>query len=214
MALAFGVLVLVALGIWAAYTYFYEGNLDQPEYALVSETDGVEFRQYKPFIIATTHASEAGESGLRSGFRVLAKFIFGGNQQNESMAMTAPVMQQRDLGESLPMANSTGASPGGPGGSAMTVAFVMPPDRGLGDLPAPNSDDVTLAEVTWGEVAAKRFSGSGSQERFRDVEAELRQVLKHSGRTPSGPAVYAQYNSPWAFPPLRRNEVLVPLTPQ
>jgi hypothetical protein len=61
---------------------------------------------------------------------------------------------------------------------------------------------------------ALSFYGRGEQQRFHEVERQLREVLKRAGRAPSGPALYAQYNSPGAFPPLRRNEVILPLEPR
>ena len=49
------------------------------------------------------------------------------------------------------------------------------------------------------------------QEKFEKAEAYLRAALIKAGKVAAGPALYAQYNSPSAFPPLRRNEVLIPL---
>ena len=192
--------------IWAAYTHFYEGNLGQPSYTVLAEEGPVEYRRYAPFIIASTQMEQQGRSGLNNGFRILAGYIFGGNAPGESLAMTAPVLQQNDQGESLPMTAPVLASPEG-----MRMAFVMPEDRTLGNLPAPLNKNVSLTEVNWGEIAALRFSGAGKQAKFQDAEKQLREALAKAGRAASGPALYAQYNSPSAFPPLRRNEVLIPL---
>ena len=194
------------VGAWAGYTHFYEGGLGQPEYTVVDTYDGVEFRQYEPFVIASVLPDQTGESGLSNGFRQLAGYIFGGNHQDESLAMTAPVLQQDAPGESLPM-----TAPVLQSGDSMRMAFVMPAERTIDDLPIPNNADVTLSDVDWGEAAAIRFAGRGKQAKFQEAEAELRAVLEAQQRTPAGPALYAQYNSPSAFPPLRRNEVIIPL---
>jgi len=197
------------LGLWAGYTQLYEGGLGQPDYTVLSESDGIEIRQYQPFIIASTSPNQDGDPGLRTGFRVLAGYIFGGNQPGESLAMTAPVLQQNEPGESLPM-----TAPVLQNTESMRMAFVMPANRSVSDLPKPNSDAVSLSTVDWGEVAAIRFAGRGKQARFKEAEATLRQVLNDKGRTARSAALYAQYNSPTAFPPMRRNEVLIPLAPQ
>ena len=197
------------VGIWAGYTKIYEGGLGQPEYTVLSQQDGVEFRRYAPFVIASTPLVAEGDNGLRSGFRVLAGYIFGDNQQDTSLAMTAPVLQQAAPGESLPMTAPVLQSPEG-----MNMAFVMPADQTVESLPIPNSSEVHLSTVEWGEVAAIRFSGAGKQARFRSAEATLREVLAANQRTARAPALYAQYNSPSAFPPLRRNEVIIQLEPQ
>ena len=199
-------MLVVLLGAWIAYTVLYEGGLGQPDYAVLEERESVEFRRYEPFLIASTSMVGEGDTGLRGAFPVLAGYIFGGNSPGEDLAMTVPVLQQRDSGESLPMTAPVIQSPEG-----QRMAFVMPADRTLGDLPVPNSAAVSLSEVDWGDAAAITFSGRGRQALFHEAEKELRAVLERAGRTPSGPAVYAQYNSPSAFPPLRRNEVIIPL---
>jgi hypothetical protein len=197
---------VVLLGAWVGYTALYEGSLGQPDYAVVDRVDAVEFRHYEPFIVASTPMRAAGQRGLGNGFRVLAGYIFGGNAPGESIAMTAPVLQQQAAGASLPVASSSGQN-----SQAGRMAFVMPLGRTLSDLPDPDQDDVSLARVDWGDVAAIGFSGAGRQERFEALEVTLRDALLQAGREASGPALYAQYNSPSAFPPLRRNEVLIPL---
>ena len=202
---AIGTLTFLVI-LWAGYTYFYEGGLGQPEYSVLSTGDDIEFRRYEPFIIASTQLSQSGNSGLSSGFRVLAGYIFGGNKPGEKLAMTAPVLQQNEPGESLPMTAPVLQSP-----KDMRMAFVMPAGRSIRDLPIPQNAKVSLTQVDWGEAVAIRFSGRGKQERFKNAEAKLRAALEQSGRVPTGPALYAQYNSPSAFPPMRRNEVIIPI---
>lgn len=194
------------IGIWAGYTQFYEGGLGQPNYKILQHHHGVEFRHYEPFITASTQPNQSGRPGLRTGFRVLANYIFGGNKPGESLAMTAPVLQQDGTDETLSMTTSLLTSNEG-----MTMAFVMPCDKALQDLPTPNNSSIQLTQVDWGDVVAIRFSGHGKQHRFQSKEEELRRILASSQFEPIGPAVYAQYNSPRAFPPLRRNEVLIPI---
>jgi len=198
-----------AIGLWAGYTHFYEGGLGQPEYTVLEAKDGVEYRRYAPFVIASTQTNRDGQRGLSSGFRVLAGYIFGGNQQDESIAMTTPVLQQNAEGESLPM-----TAPVLQSSDEMRMAFVMPAGRTVDDLPLPQSSKVSLNDVDWGEAVAIRFAGRGRQARFKKAEAKLREVLQVDGRTARAPALYAQYNSPSAFPPLRRNEVIIPLEPK
>lgn len=191
-------IVASVIGLWAGYTQLYEGRLGQPEYRVVEREGDIEFREYEPFIIASTEPSASGQNGLNRGFRVLAGYIFGGNEPGEKLAMTAPVLQQ-DAPQSS---------------DGMVMAFVMPAGRTIDNLPLPNDAAVSLATVDWGEVAAVRFSGRGKQNRFQQAESRLMEAIAAAGRVSAGPALYAQYNSPSAFPPLRRNEVLVPLQTQ
>ena len=202
-------IVTTLIGLWAGYTQLYEGGLGQPTYRVLSSQGDMEIRAYEPFVIASTSPRGSGDPGLRNGFRILAGYIFGGNKPGESIAMTAPVLQQNASGESIPMTAPVLQST-----DAMRMAFVMPAGRSVDSLPTPDNDAVKLSDVDWGEVAAIRFSGRGKQERFQKAEAALRAEVTAAGREARGPALYAQYNSPSAFPPLRRNEVLLPLASQ
>jgi hypothetical protein len=209
MLLWFIGIVVSLVVLWAGYTQFYEGALGQPVYSVISTFNDIEIRRYEPFVIASTQLGEPGDSELSSGFRVLAGYIFGGNNPGEKLAMTAPVLQQNSPGESIPMTAPVLRSAEG-----MRMAFVMPAGRNISDLPLPKSAKVSLTNVDWGEAIAIRFSGRGKQNRFERAETKLRAALIKAGRSPAGPALYAQYNSPSAFPPLRRNEVIIPIAPK
>ncbi len=191
------------IGLWATYTVVYEGGLESPDFVLVEKDGDFEVRDYPSFRIAGTSMPEDVDEGR--SFRVLAGYIFGGNKAEESMAMTAPVIQQYGAGEGLP---SAGSDPSG----STRMAFVMPAARSLDELPQPNSGAVELAEVDWGLMAAVRFSGRGRLARFHAAEKRLRAWMSGQGVAARGEVLYAQYNSPSAFPPLRRNEVLIPVT--
>ncbi|MGB1175340.1 MAG: SOUL family heme-binding protein, partial [Luminiphilus sp.] len=65
--------------------------IEEPTYSLVAAWDDpdVEIRDYDPRILATTRMTD----GQNSGFRVLAGYIFGGNEKEQEIAMTAPVQR-------------------------------------------------------------------------------------------------------------------------
>lgn len=194
------------IGVWAAYTRLYEGGLDEPKYRIVDRIMNIEIRRYESFVTASTKPHLAGKNGRSQGFRTLAGYIFGSNQPNEKLGMTAPVLQQKDSGETIPMTAPVVTS-----SQNTTMAFVMPSGRKLDDLPTPLTPDVSLKEVNWGLMAAIRFSGGGKQTEFEAKEKKLLKALNRVGKSVRGPAFYAQYNSPYAFPLLRRNEVIIPI---
>ena len=181
--------VLGITGLWAGYTVVFEGGLETPKHSLVEKHGAIELRDYQPFRVASTALSGQEESAS-TGFRILAGYIFGDNDRSEKMAMTAPVIEA-------------------PEASGMTMSFVMP--TAIPDLPGPNRDAVELTEIDWGRSAVLRFGGSGNWQRFEQHEVELREWCTEQGLTARGDALYAQYNSPSAFPLLRRNEVILPL---
>ena len=66
--------------------------LETPKYEVVSEYDGFEIRHYSEMIIATTSVRSDYKGSTSSGFRRIANYIFGGNDKEMKIAMTAPVI--------------------------------------------------------------------------------------------------------------------------
>ena len=82
------------------YAYLEAEKCERPTYTVVQKlTDGVEIRQYEPYMIAETTADDESSSFEKAGkttFGTLAGYIFGRNKarrggESEKMAMTAPV---------------------------------------------------------------------------------------------------------------------------
>eukprot|EP00588_Corethron_pennatum_P013417 CAMPEP_0194277550 /NCGR_PEP_ID=MMETSP0169-20130528/9860_1 /TAXON_ID=218684 /ORGANISM="Corethron pennatum, Strain L29A3" /LENGTH=298 /DNA_ID=CAMNT_0039021559 /DNA_START=70 /DNA_END=963 /DNA_ORIENTATION=+ len=118
-------------------------GLEAPKYTVVRVLDGavklgvpekIEIRQYEAFTVATT-PSMGG-----AGFTTLASYLFGGNEEEEAMAMTMPVFTsgQTDQGE---------------------MKFVLP--SAVRDAPpTPRSGAaVTLEKIPARLVATKAFPG-------------------------------------------------------
>ena len=177
------------VGLWSGYTVLYEGSLERPKYSVLQKDGSVEIRAYESFRVAQTTRGE-GKEELSQGFRVVARYIFGGNEEQKSMSMTVPVIQENQS-------------------QGMQVAFVMREKEK--DLPAPSSSAVELKTIQWGRVASIHFSGYGTQKKFKKYEQRLRTWLEKNNQSIDGNAIYAQYNSPSAFPLLRKNEVLLRL---
>jgi len=164
------------------------GDIEEPRWELIEELDQVELRLYAPSIQAVT---ELGSSaGTSSGFRVLAGYIFGGNERAQSIAMTAPV--QETLEKTRPV-----------------MAFTLPAEYSMEELPAPNDQRVSLVEVPQRTVASVRFSGWATGGKVARMQRKLLATLEAHGIEPVGTPVLNQYNPPWTAPFLRRNEVSV-----
>ena len=65
--------------------------IEEPVYQVEKawEAEQIEIRAYAPRVMAVTGMDEDTDGG----FRVLAGYIFGGNAEEEKIAMTAPVQQ-------------------------------------------------------------------------------------------------------------------------
>ncbi|WP_434383180.1 SOUL family heme-binding protein [Melittangium boletus] len=208
VAWASGAVVVGALG-WAGWKVFHK-KTGEPRYRVVGEQGGVELRQYGPTLVAVTEVEGAFDKAVNEGFHRLAGYIFGGNQRELSLPMTAPVGLRRaeaaPPGEKLPMTAPVGLQRDG---ARWRMTFVMPEGYTLDTLPEPLDSRVRLEAVPGKRVAAWRFSGGVPESVAKAEETRMLGLLRAQGIRPTGAPVLAQYNSPFVPPFLRRNEILV-----
>lgn len=183
------------------------GAVEEPAWTLVHREGAFEIRDYSPTVIAETEVSGARGAAINAGFRRLARFIFGGNEPNRSIAMTAPVAQRRDgerIAMTAPVAQTRSER-------AWIVTFYMPPGATLEAMPRPLDPSVRLSKAPAQRVAVLRFSGFATQGNLDEHAERLRQRIAERGEQPAGPLTYAFYNPPWTPPWSRRNEVMLEL---
>ena len=204
-----GVVAVVAVAGVGAWVYFVS-NVEQPAYSVVEEDGPFEIRDYPELLVAEVRRSGDRQSAVNSGFRPLADFIFAKDRAGDSIAMTAPVTQER---EEIAMTAPVTQSPAEPGGEGeWTVRFIMPSEYTYESLPKPAGDDVRIETVPAARKAAIRFSGVATDDLLAEKEAELRQWLKAREAEVIGPPTFAYYNDPFTPGFLRRNEVLFDLS--
>lgn len=202
------VVAMLAGAVGVAASLVYQNRVEEPVYRVESTHAGWEIRRYAPTIEARVTVSGAYDTAVRDGFRLLAAYIFGGNAPQTSIAMTAPVSARPAEGERIAMTAPVATTPAGDG--AWVVSFTMPSSWSLDTLPAPSDPRVTLVAVDGARVAVRRFGGWATASRVARERAALSSALVAAGFGEGVPTV-AQYNPPWTPPPLRRNEILVPL---
>ena len=163
--------------------------IEEPAYTVEQawETEQIEIRRYAPRVMAVT--TMQGDED--NGFSVLAGYIFGGNAEEQKIAMTAPVQQSME-GE-------------------REMAFMMPAEYALEDLPKPEDKRVLFREAPAYTAAVIQFSGWASPEKADDNWQQLRQFLIAEGIDITGDPTLNQYNPPWTLPFMRRNEIIVPV---
>ena len=119
-------IIFISIGIFISMAM--SESYKEPSYSLINKKGRIEIRQYDSYIIAKT-STVKGSSRLNNNmFRVLAGYIFGGNSKQESIPMTTPVITKE-----------TSAS--------YDMIFFMLDASKSSDLPAPNSDDISIEEV-------------------------------------------------------------------
>lgn len=182
---------------------------EQPTYTVVERSDGVELRQYSPRLIAETTVRGDAVSARNEGFRVIANYIFGANQGRASIAMTSPVAQAAIRPESIAMTAPVAQSAVKDG--EWRVQFFMPAMYSRETLPKPNSSKVRIAELPAQRFAVLRFSGLAGRASVAARMEELRTKVAARGWTVTGAPVTWFYDPPWTLPPMRRNEVALPI---
>ena len=95
--------------------------IETPKFKVLDKVDNIEIREYNSMVIAVTKVQQPYNSALSEGFRRIANYIFGGNDREMEIAMTAPVIS-RKINEN----------------NSHEVFFIMPSEHNIDNLPKPN----------------------------------------------------------------------------
>lgn len=198
------VLLLIVL-LLARNTY----ALEKPDYDVLLELGKIEYRLYKPYIVAETVVKDPDyESALDAAFERLLAYISGDNLASSKISMTAPVQMARtgvELESTSPISSSQ--TPEG-----IRMAFMLPSEYDLQSAPSPLDDTVVVKELPERVVAAIRFSGRWTERNLTSNEAILLENIKEEKLETVGPSVFAAYHPPFMPPWFRRNEILFEVT--
>jgi hypothetical protein len=172
--------------------------------------NGYEIREYPAHIVAQTTVQGSYGESMSNGFRIVAGYIFGGNTKRESIAMTAPVVAQKEEGsqasERIAMTAPVVATDEG---DSQVISFGMPRSYTLETLPKPNDPRVKIVMIPAKKYAVMRFSWYRSDGRVKSMREKLLSALARDGIVAEGSTAYAGYNAPWTPPWMTRNEVFV-----
>jgi len=184
---------------------------EEPDHSVQRLTRAVEIRQYGARIAAETIVKADEGSARNTGFRRLARYIFGANHAKAKIAMTAPVAQRPSGGEKIAM--TTPVSQEAAGDGEWMIRFFMPANRTLESLPEPDDSEVRLVTVPAETIAVRRFAGSPSRRAVAAQTAKLMDTLRDVGFEATDTPAAWFYDPPWTVPALRRNEIAVPVKP-
>ena len=181
--------------------------IEEPDYRIVRTIGEVEVREYSPYVVAEVEVGGPASAAGSTAFPILAGYIFGKNQGERKMPMTAPVTQAAApvrLEMTAPVTQT--ASAGG-----YVVQFVLPKGVTLDTAPVPLDPRVRVREVAAQRVAVIRYSGTWSQANYDEHLAQLKAVLAGAAVPTSGEPVYSRYDAPFMPWFLRRNEIWLAL---
>lgn len=161
----------------------------EPKYQVLESYGQIELRLYDPFLVAEVECLGTRKEAIKSGFRILANYIFGNNTASIKLPMSIPVTQQQI-------------------DSGWKIRFMLTQTSDLDDLPQPNNPLVKLFFISQKRIAVIRFSGTPEDEKLQRYTIQLQEFAKAHKWTLDDSPILAFYNPPWTLPFLRRNEVL------
>jgi hypothetical protein len=184
------VIILLTILLLQSFIIMSTNKTEEQKYTVIRKFKDFEIRFYPSSTIATINSNAKTYSDLSGpGFRKLAGYIFGGNEANIKISMTAPV--QMDVNDSV-----------------STMSFVMPSQYTKENLPKPNDPDVQIKNTTDEYVAVIRFGGYASDRDLKFNSEKLQNLLKENGITSFGNYRFLGYNPPFQFIG-RRNEIII-----
>ena len=191
----FIVTISIVVGIFLLFQIYLIMSINKTEtqtYKLIRREKNFEIRYYPAATMAMiTSTSKSYRDLGSSGFRKLAKYIFGGNSEKKQIAMTSPV--RMDIGET----NST-------------MAFVLPSIYNQSTIPKPDDSSIDIITSDPEYVAVLQFGGFANNESINEHKTMLENNLNIKGISFYGNFRYLGYNPPYQLFG-RRNEVIVAL---
>jgi hypothetical protein len=184
-------ILIVLFTIMQSFVYFSTASIEKLPYKVIKEYDDFEVRQYETALFSSVVLSDTSyEESSSKGFRVLAGYIFGGNNTGEKIAMTSPVAME--IGDSTKM------------------SFMVPSGYTEETLPKPNNDKIFFEKKEGAVMAAIRFGGWANDERIEEYKQKLIALLQKEGIAYGETFMYLGYDPPYSLIN-RRNEVVVEL---
>lgn len=183
-------IVSVFLGVLSFPAY---SDIEIPTYTVIEKQKPFEIRRYDPMIIAAVIVDANRKKSATKGFKLLADYIFGNNQSQTDMAMTAPVQQQQSE-------------------ESWVISFVMPSSFSMDTIPTPTNNLVTIKQVPQKTYAVIQYSGWNTDRNVYKNENRLREFLRKKNLNPTGNPTFAFYDPPFKLPMFRRNEVMLEIS--
>lgn len=167
------------------------GLYETPEYEVVMKEEPFEIRRYADFLMVEYENEEDPFSS--NGFGTLFRYISNDNEEKQKISMTIPVIEEMvDDGRKM--------------------AFVVP-KKHWEHTPKPNDPHLTIKSFDSGTFAVIRYSGLSNRQKEKDYLERLVEWVDQKGYRRVSNAMLAFYNSPFALPMVRRNEIMVKVEP-
>jgi effector-binding domain-containing protein len=198
-------IIFIVVGGWSKMAM----ALEEPKYEILKESDDIQIRQYEPYLVAETVITGDFEDAGNMAFSRLFGYIDGENIRQESIEMTAPVTQEQSQSEGQEIEMTAPVQQVSGDSGKFAVSFVMPSRFTLETLPKPKDERVILREIPAKKVAVIEYSGTWSEDNYKEHEALLYQYLEENNYKIISDPMWARYDAPFVPWFMRRNEIMV-----
>jgi hypothetical protein len=183
--------VLIAFIAIQLFALNSQRHIETYPYVVNKKYDTFEIRSYEKTLFTSVKLSTKGyKQSSGRGFSILAGYIFGNNERNEKISMTAPVAMTLE--------------------DSMTMMFMVPKKFKKETLPKPNQSRIAFKEEPAKTVAAIRFNGWANDKKIEAYKQKLKSALDAEGIAYTDPFYFLGYNAPYEVFN-RKNEVIVEL---
>ena len=184
-------IILIVFVIIQLFAMWGQRNIETYPYVVNKQYGTFEIRTYEATLFTSVKLSTKGyKTSSSKGFKMLAGYIFGNNERNEKIAMTAPVAMSLE--------------------DSMTMMFMVPRNLKKDMLPKPNQPRIEFKEEPAKTVAAIRFKGWANDHKLETYKQKLKSALEAQGIAYTDRWYFLGYNPPYEVFN-RKNEVIVEL---
>jgi len=147
--------------------------IEEAKYNVLEREGDFELRQYQPHIVAETLVEGDFQEVGNEGFRRLFDYISGKNRKKQSIPMTAPVSQEA-ASEKIPMTAPVNQERVE---GKWRITFLLPSSYSMETLPEPLDPRIKLTKTSPRTIAAFKYSGTWSRERYEEREKRLKELM-------------------------------------
>lgn len=188
----FLILIIVSwLAVWLIWSYRVISNISEPRHKLILEEKWYEVHHYHPSLIAQIDIFWCRSKAMADGYRILSYYLFWGNDQEIKMNFMNPVRDKRKkIGQH-------------------TIQFMLASDYTMKTVPKSDDTRIVIKEMKKHNVAVLKFTWYVTEKRIKRKIHELSNMLKQDNYIPVGAYISAEYNPPFSFPLMKRNEIII-----
>jgi len=179
--------LLLSGGSWFVLTS--RAATETPDYQVLEKDGDFEIRRYPDLALVSTSTPDREMNG---SFMKLFRYIDGGNESTQKVAMTSPVLMEKTAERS-------------------TMSFILPKQVQTEGAPQPKAADVVLQAMPKVELIAMRFPGKPSPAAEAKATEQIQAWAQAKGKKVQGTPLFAYYDPPWTPAIMRRNEVMLRL---